>query len=73
MKGRDPFSLAGKVLVSRAWYDRVLAMFEGRGGCPFCGSQREPVVNKAHGFKPRKGCLDCCAWWSPCELAKARP
>jgi hypothetical protein len=36
--------------------------------CPFCGSDRDPIIKPADEvFQERKGCLDCNQWWEPCR------
>lgn len=59
----DLDDLSDKVLVDREWYDRAVAILDGRGGCPFCGSHRPPYVDRKEGFTDVKGCLDCDRWW----------
>ena len=54
----------GYVVVKEDWYQLALRALSGENGCPFCGSKREPQIQKeSTAFHARRGCLDCGEWW----------
>jgi transposase-like protein len=66
---KDPVFIKDGVVVSPEWYEYAMKVLSGKGGCPFCGSTREPIVKPGdETFLPRKGCGDCDRWWGPPEL-----
>lgn len=54
----------GYLVIRQDWYELALKALSGKHGCPFCGSKREPQIEKeTQHFHARRGCLDCGEWW----------
>lgn len=55
--------MSDKICVSKSWYEEVI---EFTNKCPFCKSERSPIIKKEdEKFYSQRGCLDCDTWIDP--------